>query len=199
MTKIRARYWVTGLVVIVLAAFVLWSLQPSPPTGPWRAQIVDADDGQPLEGVIVLALWDKRSFGWPHADRNFHDIDEVVSDANGRVLIPARTIAGRHPFERIIGPIVTMFKPGYGQWKFQGTPPGFSEDAVAAKQRSDQNWRRFREDSVVIVLARVKTREERLQMLGQVMPSLEVPTTRFPRLRAAYSEERVRLGLTPLR
>jgi hypothetical protein len=198
MTMIRKRYWVTGLVVVALTALVLWSLQPSPPSGPWRAQIVDAENGQPLEGVIVLALWDKRSFGWPHADRTFHDIDEVVSDANGRFVIPARTIATRHPFERIIGPIVTMFKPGYGQWKFQGAPAPFSEDRLTSRQRSGENRDRFARGGVVIVLPRVKTREERLQMLGRVMPSMDVPAARFPRLRAAYSEERVRLGLTPL-
>lgn len=28
-------------------------------SGPWKAQIVDAETGQPLEGVVVLASWIK--------------------------------------------------------------------------------------------------------------------------------------------
>src|SRR2546422_5889249 len=137
MRSLRTRYWIAGLFVLALAATTAWLMRPVPLSGPWRAQIVDAETGQPLEGVIVLALWDKRSFGWPHPDRNYHDIDEVVSDKDGRVVIPARGASSRHPFERIIGPIITIFKPGYSRWRFQGAPANpFDEDAVAAKQRS---------------------------------------------------------------
>ncbi|HEY2991439.1 MAG TPA: hypothetical protein VGM22_01405, partial [Methylomirabilota bacterium] len=83
MRSLRKRYWIIGLVVLALAATTAWLMRPVPLSGPWRAHIVDAETGQPLEGVIVLALWDKRSFGWPHPDRNYHDIDEVVSDKDG--------------------------------------------------------------------------------------------------------------------
>ena len=61
MATIRKRYWLTGVVVLALAAVAMWWLRPAPISGPWRAQLVDAETGQPLEGAVVLALWDKRS------------------------------------------------------------------------------------------------------------------------------------------
>jgi hypothetical protein len=198
MTRIRRRYWLTGLIVLALAGVAIGLMRPAPLAGPWRAQIVDAETGQPVEGAVVLALWDKRTFGWPHPDRNYHDIDEVVSDSDGRAVIPARDISPRHPFEKIIGPIVTIFKPGYGQWDFEGAPPHpFNEDAITAKQRSTAAWARFAHGGVVIRLPRAKTREERLHMLDRLLPGMDVPTAKIPRIMAAYSEERVRLGLRP--
>ena len=190
----RLRTWVAALIVLAMAGVAWWLLRPLPLSGPWRAQIVDTESGQPLEGVIVLALWDRRSFGWPHADRNYHDVDELVSDTDGRIVIPARVTTGRHPLERIVGPIVTMFKPGYGQWTFKGTPAPLAEDAIAARQRSTENWQRFAREGVVIMLPLVQTREARLEVLDRIMPSPEVPRDKVPRLAAAYTEERVRLG-----
>ncbi|PYM22715.1 MAG: hypothetical protein DMD78_13780 [Candidatus Rokuibacteriota bacterium] len=199
MATIRKRYWLTGVVVLALAAVAMWWLRPTPISGPWRAQLVDAETGQPLEGAVVLALWDKRTFGWPHPDRNYHDVDEVVSDADGRFIIPARDVSSRHPFEKIIGPIVTIFKPGYGQWWFQGTPAPFAEDAVAARQRSEANWAQFAQHGAVIVMPRAKTRDERLHVLDRMLPAMEVPRTKIPKTLAAYSHERVTLGLRPRR
>ena len=187
MRTIRKHYWVSGLVIVALAGLAVGLLRPTPLAGPWRAQIVDAETGQPLEGVIVLALWDKRSFGWPHPDRNYHDIDEVVSDKDGRIVIPARDTSGRHPFEKIIGPLVTVFKPGYANWRFQSTPEG----SVKA------NWERFAREGVVIVVPRAKTRDERLHMLSLVLPGMEVPIEKIPRALAAYNQESIHLGLQP--
>ena len=187
MRSLRKRYWIAGLVVLALAGATAWLMRPAPLSGPWRAQIVDAETGQPLEGVIVLALWDKRSFGWPHPDRNYHDIDEVVSDKDGRVVIPARDTSSRHPFEKIIGPLVTVFKPGYGDWHFQSTPGG----SIKA------SWERFARDGVVIVVPRAKTRDERLHMLSIVRPGMDVPLEKIPRSLAAYHQENINLGLRP--
>jgi hypothetical protein len=198
MATIRKRYWLTGVVVLALAAVAMWWLRPAPISGPWRAQLVDAETGQPLEGAVVLALWDKRTFGWPHPDRNYHDVDEVVSDADGRFIIPARDVSSRHPFEKIIGPIVTIFKPGYGQWDFEGAPPHpFNEDAVTAKQRSMAMWDRFAHSGVVIRLPRAKTREQRREMLYRILPGTDVPLAKIPRALAAYNQESVILGLRP--
>jgi len=198
MRSLPKRYWITGLVVLALATAIAWLVRPVPLSGPWRAQIVDAETGQPLEGVIVLALWDKRSFGWPHPDRNYHDIDEVVSDKDGRIVIPARDTSGRHPFEKIIGPIITIFKPGYSRWRFQGAPANpFDEDAVAAKQRSTAAWERFAHEGIVILLPRAKTREERQRVLDHVLPGWDVPPEKIARTRDAYDRELIALGMRP--
>ena len=198
MAPLRKRYWVTGVVVLLVAAAVGWWFRPLPLSGPWRAQIVDAETGQPIEGVIVLAVWDKRTFAWPHPDRNYHDSEEVVSDKDGRIVINARVVTSRHPFEVYIGPLLTIFKPGYGRWQFRGAPTASNEDLAAARQRADADRYRFAHEGVVILMSRVKSRKERKEVLDHLMP-VEVPQSKIPRILAAYSEERVRLGFSPLR
>jgi hypothetical protein len=198
MPPIRKRYWLTALLLLSLAVAAGWWFRPLPLSGPWRAQIVDAETGQPIEGVIVLAVWDKRTFAWPHPDRHYHDSEEVVSDKDGRVVISARIVTSRHPFEVYIGPLLTIFKAGYGRWQFHGTPTASNEDLMVVRQRADANRERFAHEGVVIVMSRVKSLEERKEILDRLMP-VEVPQAKIPRILAAYSEERVRLGLSPLR
>ena len=198
MSAIRPRYWITAIVLVALMALAVWWLQPSPPAGPWRAQVLDGETGKPLEGVIVLALWDKRTFGWPHPDRNYYDIDEVVSDTDGRIVIPARDVSSRHPFEKIIGPILTMFKPGYSRWRFRDTSENTgAEDALAAKRRSADAWQRFAHEGVVVVMPRAKTRDERRDVLDHMLPGWDVPPEKIARMRAAYERELISLGQPP--
>jgi hypothetical protein len=171
-----------GLVALAVLAW------PAGAAGPWRAQIVDAETGQPLEGVVVLARWDDKTAGWPHPDRRFHDVDEVVSDADGRIVIPARDLSRNTPVRAIVGPDIAMFKAGYGRWRFRADGP-----------RAKQGWQHFATDGVVVELPLARTRDERLFALESAMPAGDVPPHKFPRMRAAYDAERVRLGLSPLR
>ena len=193
MPPLRKRYWLTAVVVLVVVVALGWWFRPLPLSGPWRAQIVDAETGQPIEGVIVLAVWDKRTFAWPHADRHYHDSEEVVSDKDGRVEIAARVVTSRHPFEAYIGPHLTVFKAGYRDWRFQGPPPSPGEDSSVARRRSEERRERFAQSGVVIVMARAQTRDERKEALGRIIP-VEIPPDRYPRLLAAYDKERVSLG-----
>jgi hypothetical protein len=195
MPRIRKRYWLTALLLLSLAVAAGWWFRPLPLSGPWRAQIVDAETGQPIEGVIVLAVWDKRTFAWPHPDRHYHDSEEVVSDKDGRVVISARTVTSRHPFEVYIGPLLTIFKAGYGKWHYDGVPPGsFSEDPMSARRRADSSSERFSHGGVVMRLPRVKTLEERKEIIHRVIPDPDVPAHKYPHLLAAYNKERIRLG-----
>ena len=164
MAHTRKRYWVTGLIVLLLVAAVGWWFRPLPLSGPWRAQIVDAETGRPIEGVIVLAVWDKRTFAWPHPDRQYHDSEEVVSDHVGRIVLGARLVTSRHPFALFLGPFLTIFKPGYGRWQFQGTPTAAGEALTAANRRAEADRYRFAHEGVVIVMSRVKSREERKEI-----------------------------------
>jgi hypothetical protein len=72
--------------------------------GPWRGQVVDAETNQPLAGVVVLAIWDKISPSFIHPQRDFHDVDELVTDAEGRFVVPARSRHFLNPLVHLDGP-----------------------------------------------------------------------------------------------
>ena len=179
---------------LVALALLAW---PAGAAGPWTAQLVDADTGEPLEGVVVLALWTKRTADWPHPDERFYDVDEVVSDADGRIVIPPRDLSRNNPAQAIVGPEILMFKPGYGRWRFRTEGPRpLVEDPSVRERRATEGWRRFSTGGAVVELPELTTPEERRRELPSCQPGLDVPPGRIPRWQAACRRERTRLGLT---
>ena len=147
--------------------------------GPWKAQIVDAEAGKPLEGVVVLAYWIKYEAsvgGW--AAGKYYDSEEVVTGPDGRFVIQSRwsyTIPG---ITKVSGPEWVIFKPGYGQWRLRPGTKSFGEG----------------EDAIIELLA-LKTREERLEFLRSVTWSGVMPQESTRKLRDARDLERRYLGL----
>ena len=135
--------------------------------GPWRGQVVDAETGQPIEGVVVVAVWERLSPGVIHQARAFHDVDEVVTDAEGRFVLPERELSPPNPFITIDGPQLTMFKGGYGLWQFRGAPPMTGPGGMGAVLRHSQGaMAEFgRTGAIFEMLAVLRTREERLKAL----------------------------------
>lgn len=166
--------------------------------GPWTAQILDAETGQPLEGVVVLAAWYRR-YNSPagEAGGGYYASDEVVTGPDGRFVIPARFTFTFLPFlTRINGPDFSIFKPGYGQWRFQGSET-WPWDAVERRRHVDQAWRRFAGDGAIIVLPPLKTREERLKFFDRISAPVEVPDSEMRALLNALDRESVFLGFKP--
>jgi hypothetical protein len=186
----------TALLLVALATLGACLLPTSGEgAGPWRGQVVDAETGQPLEGVVVLAIFVKRSPGLVHPRTDFHDVDELVTDAQGRFVIPGRSLKTANPFVSIEGPTLIMFKPSYGHYRFRGEREWQSLDAYHREQRYAEAQKRFAGAGAVFELPPLKTSEERRDALPSV--PFEVPPARVPRLVEAIKQERAFLGLQP--
>jgi hypothetical protein len=176
MALVRRRFWLVGVLLIAAAGVAAWLLQLDPVAGPWRAQIVDAETGQPLEGVIVVVHWALRTLGWPHAGYEFYDAEEIVSDADGRIVVTARRFP-RGPFRFVTTTDVKIFKPGYGIWRFR------DHEGWSVK-----DWHRFGGDAM-FELPPIRTLEERRRMVRRIMPLSDVPREKVPLTQAAYDRE----------
>ncbi len=77
-----------AFVVTLLIASVCFPVM-SESAGPWKGQVVDKETGKPLEGVVVLARWERRytSFVGEMGGNEYYDSEEVVTDAEGRFVI----------------------------------------------------------------------------------------------------------------
>ena len=140
---------------------------------PLKALVVDAETGQPLEGVVVLAYWVRYTAslgGW--AGGKLNDSEEAVTGADGRFKIRPRrsyTIPG---VTKVTSEML-IFKPGYGRWRHRSA----GEDPIVA-------------------LPPLRTREERLKFYDEIIrPTGTVPPDRMKRLTDAWLEERRYLGL----
>lgn len=158
--------------------------------GPWKAQLVDAETGKPLEGVVALAVWTKCGFITMDGCGEYYDSEEVVTGSDGRFAIQARWSLLR----TIEGPEFKIFKPGYGQWQFQGSGD-WPTDVYERKARVKKTWEQFASEGVVIELPPLKTSKERREFLRSVSWSPDVPWDQTKQMRDAKERERKYLGL----
>lgn len=169
--------------------------------GPWKARVVDADGGQPLEGVVVLMYWIKYTSSWAGwAGGEYHDAEEVVTGPDGRLVVPGRWVFALLPWRKVAREMV-IFKPGYGQWRFRGARDWDQLPAWESKAKVEEAWTLFAGEGVVLELPRLRTREERLQFFHTRLQrggSPLVPPERKRRLSEAEDVERSNLGLRPL-
>ena len=188
---IRCSFLVVSLTaLLLLTAEVL----PAAASGPWRAQIVDAETKQPLEGVVALAVWYKatRTFGGPSEE--YHDSEEVLTDKEGRFTIAARSFFSLNPLVFFKGPEFLIFKPGYGRaiW------PGYQDYNQWPQERRKALGtfdKLLQLDGIVLELPRLKTLEERKEYVGRVWIGFAtVPLERTPLLNKVIKEERRAVG-----
>jgi hypothetical protein len=163
--------------------------------GPWKGQVLDAETGQPLSGAVVLAAFWKRSPGAVHERRDFYEAMEVVTDDEGRFVIPPVKTFTLTPFTRIQGPDIKIFKGGYGQWQFRNEPPILKSDIEERKAWLEKAWKRFEGEGVIIELPPLKTREKRRKFHGFPRPDPDIPRDRVQNLLRALEEEDRWLGI----
>ena len=173
------------IVLVLLGLGKLAAACPAHADGPWKGQIVDAQTGTPLDGVVVLAYWVKWTASWGGwAGGDFVDAEETVTGPDGRFVIPPHSTFTLLPWRKIEGELVIL-KPEYGQWAFRGRNP-FGESI----------WKRLELNKELIEMPRLRTREERLMFYRQHwhVPAI-VPDEHAPRLLQAQEVERANLGL----
>jgi hypothetical protein len=107
--------------------------EPLYSAGPWRGKILDSETKEPLEGVVVAAVWYREYKTRFTSLVDFHEAQEIVTDKEGAYEIPVYTETGEQkdswqkphiqgpegPIELFIeGPIIKgpefiMYKPGF--------------------------------------------------------------------------------------
>lgn len=78
--------------------------------GPYSGRIIDADSGEPIEGVVVLGEWSKEITTPGGAVHEFYDARETVTDKNGEFSIPGM---GLEIMSNVTPMDVLIFKAGY--------------------------------------------------------------------------------------
>lgn len=56
--------------------------------GPWRGRVIDADTKEPIEGAVVVAVWERRYDCGFSNPTFFHEAKEVLTDKEGLFEIP---------------------------------------------------------------------------------------------------------------
>lgn len=115
-TVLGGRFLKIKLILLVIVFMSLFhSGGPALAAGPWKGRVIDAETKEPLEGAVVLAVWE-RYYRTPMGDDPyFYEAKEVLTDKDGRFDMPWYVSFNLLPLISYIeGPEFTIFKPGYG-------------------------------------------------------------------------------------
>jgi len=186
---------VKRILAPVLALVAVAFLAPGAhAAGPWRATIVDAETGQPLEGVVVVAAFTKftKSLAGT-AGGEYYGSDEVVTGADGRFEIPARNLWNPIRLFTEVRLELVVFKRGYGNHRLR----------VGA--REEETWKQLsltqalEQEDVIVELAPVRTPEERRAYLRQFSWPPWIPRDRMSELILTINQERASFGLEKIK
>ncbi|MFH0811688.1 MAG: hypothetical protein V2A69_02460 [Pseudomonadota bacterium] len=187
-----------GLVLLASS----WSMASSASLyysdGPWKGKIIDAETKEPIEGAVVLAVWQK-IYASPTGNHSyFFDAIETLTNREGRFFIKEFEAINILPvLRRLDGPWFTIFKPGY-------TPFGANYDYFhkyfpnSPLKVDRHTLTELFKKGVTVELLRLKTREERLMSLSRADPLGAVPDDKMPTLMDLINLERKELGLDPI-
>ena len=183
------------LVALFLAALVATGplARAAAAEGPYRGRIVDADTKAPLVGAVVLVYWNREAPGIGHGPvESFLGADEALTDEDGRFVIarnPPRTwIPGTWRSD----PQFTIFQPGYGSF-----PRYFATDPPPPTGRFASLLKVMEHSSVTFELPRLRTRQERLNVVTLVNPVV-IPPEQMPNFLRLLNLERRNLHLPPV-
>ena len=174
--------------VLLLAISILLFPRISNGAGPWKGQVVDAETKQPVDEVIVIAVWSTVQVGDPFVF-GYLDSEEVVTGHDGKFNIPAKRFT--------LEPRLYLFKPGHGRWRFQGEDEWSKLDPSERRKRYIEADRQLADNGVTIELVPLKSRLERLQFYQTPRPGPFglVPPDKMKRWQQSDETERAYLGL----
>jgi sugar lactone lactonase YvrE len=196
-----SRCLLSGVIVSICAVIGLGLPTAAAAAGPWQAQVVDAETGEPLEGVAIIAVWHRRLMGhglaplWP---TGLVSADEVRTDEQGRFTLPRRVFA-LAIVTRVPEPELGLFKAGYGGWRLQTRAASLTEPGAVIEMRP---LRSLEERSRYVQHAwsaneREQRRTDWRDGLGP--PNwIDLPYREARSFEAAINRERAALGLRPI-
>lgn len=103
------------LVLFSWASVFAWPLYSKPE---FRGRVLDAETKQPIEGAVVVVLYEKWEFGGPGGGNTLPmDAKETLTDGKGEFYFPSyKTMIG--PLSRESETEFIFFKPGYKSIKY---------------------------------------------------------------------------------
>lgn len=180
--------------VAVLAALPSCAAGPDadPSPGPWRGRIVDIETKTPIEGAVVVAVWE-RVWRTPAGDNvKFYEAKEVLTDKDGNYEVPAYKPVNVVPLMSYMrGPRFIIFKPGYLSIEYY-----LEENVMSKTMELQTRGKAYRLSPGLIELPQLQSRQERLEILS--LPT-SIPDEKMPKLIESMNKEAVAFGLKPSR
>lgn len=194
------RFFLLMTLVMVLCssnASAGWLIYHKPS---FQGQILDGKTKLPLEGTVVVALYNKRSMGLGAGTlSSVNAIFETVTDKEGKFHIPSYT-ALIQPFSWSTDVTFTIYKPGYISISDMNLENFFGGQGIATEKHlpwlHDKDLVFSFRPKGIVEMPKPKTREQSIWGL----PNIPDPCIRKDGLKILIdlsNSERIRQGLMP--
>lgn len=190
--KMKTKRYLTA-IVILLVLFVAYIIVRFPSS--YEGKVVDADTGEPVEGVVVLLHWGYASLPHAHYEK-YLDAKETITDTNGFFKTRRRKI-NLNPLSNTFEPYTMIFKSGY-----KAVDTVWALDVFREEHKIwNSPYRKligFEGDIVVFKLKKLSTREERREnspRLGGLIS--RIPFEKKKLFIEEINKEEIYLGLEP--
>jgi len=147
-------------------------------SGDWKGRVVERTSGWPVEGAVVLIVWERCAlFSLHGCHSQFRAAAEAVSDRDGRFVISPplsiRFFPGRAEYRRLY-----VFKAEYGLWNSEKFP-----NTNVRSEEPDKFWRQAENEGAVIELPPLQTVSQRRSFFwtnSGRKPWRDIPQDRAP-------------------
>ncbi len=174
------------ILFIGISFFLPGCVYPIRYDGHYKGKIVDADTGQPIEGVVVLGVWETEYAGPVGLKHFYYDARETLTDKNGEFKISGMGV--RVQILTNLEPMTAyVFKVGYGYDVFTFKPP----EKGGYIYREDIKW----EGNKPIIPLKKLTMEERRDSGTFPNRPTEVPHEKMKLLEEEIYKERRERGI----
>jgi len=172
-----------ALITIIVIIISLGCASAIRYDGPYEGKFINADTGEPIEGVVVLGKWSREHITPGGAVSEYYDARETVTDKNGEFSIPGQGLL----IASNIAPMdVLIFKAGYEY--LETTWLGLKVDGIL---RQKIKWEG---DKAIIPLKKL-TMEDRKKRGSPPDPPTEAEFEKVRLLLIEINKDRVERGL----
>jgi hypothetical protein len=172
-------------IVLLGASYLLYDFY-NPRIGSRSGRVVDAVTGEPIEGAVVVYLWELSkimTMGGGYAARY-----EGTTDKDGAYFIPAQRGKRDSILEGVYPDSVIIYKNGYAGYKMQGgRDKGGRSYGYPGK---DQKHRKRRNLVKLYPLKSGESHYKHMGWIGTEISAIAGGEKRLPLLRKALEEER---------
>lgn len=137
----------------------------------YRGRVIDIDTGQPIEGAVVIAKYQKETFAPPVEPKSsvIH-VKETLTDKDGRFTFPSYTTIIQ-PFSWSYDVSFLIFKPGYLCYGWSIMPGFFEGTATKDSAELFEQWNKSLKykftTSGTVMLPKVISNNDRHESFGK--------------------------------
>ena len=150
--------------------------------GPYEGKIIDAETRVPIEGVVVLGVWNNEAPTVAGAVSSYYDARETITDAKGDFKVPGKGL-------KILSDVgvmnVLIFKAGY-EYIGLGTWEAFKEDSSFKV--------RWEGEKAIIPLRKLTMDQRRKEGMSPPLPPGEAPIEKVRLMLKEINKNAVEIG-----